>query len=242
MKTFVLAVLVIWGNWAYSFSIPPFTQPVIDQADMIDSRTYSVLSRELLSVYQSGGPQIGILTIPGLEEQTIEERAIQVFDEWKIGKKGKDNGVLILIAKKEKKIRIEVGYGLEGDIPDAYAKRIIEDVMLPQFRRGQFTNGIVLGVQQISHLAHVDLQKIPNLPSKRVSVATLVFWVLLIFLIWIRLVFLKARVHGFVRGPRGPYDGGWGSGGGWGGGFGGGGGSWGGGGGGFGGGGASGGW
>lgn len=213
---------------------------------MIDTRTVALLNQDLVSIYDSAGPQIGVLTVPSLEDQTIEERAIQVFDQWKIGKKENDNGVLILIARKEKKIRIEVGYGLEGDIPDAYAKRIIEDVMLPQFRKGEITSGVVLGVQQIAHLAKVDLKtvKIPKRKSDGIPLVHLLFWLLLIFIISLFNRTQNRQRFG-SRGPRGPYYGGWG-GGGWGGGggsWGGGGGGWGGGGGGSsGGGGASGGW
>ena len=209
-------------------------------AGMIHSQTADTLNQELSSIYSSGGPQISVLTIPSLEDQTIEERAIQVFDQWKIGKKGKDNGVLILIAKKERKVRIEVGYGLEGDIPDAYAKRIVEDVMLPQFRNGQFTTGVVLGIQQIAHLSHIELQKNSKLLRRKSRTVLPLGYIF--FLIWVFFVFMKARSNRHLRGPRGPYSGGWG-GGGFGGGWGsGGGGGWSGGGGSSGGGGASGGW
>lgn len=140
--------------------IPVLTSPVIDQAQMMSVESVSTLSKDLESIYRSGGPQIVVLTVRSLEDQTVEERAIQVFEQWKIGKKGKDNGVLLLIAREEKKIRIEVGYGLEGDIPDAYAKRITENSILPFFRKGDFNSGILLGVQQIAHLSHVDLKNL----------------------------------------------------------------------------------
>ena len=182
---------------------------------MIESRTANLLNQDLISIYDSGGPQIAVLTLPSLEDQTIEERAIQVFDQWKIGKKGKDNGVLLLIAKKERKVRIEVGYGLEGDIPDAYAKRIIEDVMLPLFRRGEFSSGVLLGVQQIAHLAKVDLQDIKvSTPSpRRFPLANPLFWFIFLFIIWSWIDFLKARAFGSGKSSRGgPYDGGWGAG------------------------------
>jgi len=211
--------------------------------------TVMELSGELESIYQSGGPQIGVLTVPTLDEQTIEERSIQVFDQWKIGKKGKDKGILILIAKKERKIRIEVGYGLEGDIPDARAKRIVEDLMLPLFRRGDFNSGVIIGIQQIAQLANVDLKNI--VPRKqRSDVVWLIFYLPLLFLILI-LDFLSKRKNGRVMKLRKRFFGDqfgtrhWGGGGGssWGGGGGGGwGGGWGGGGGSSGGGGASGGW
>jgi uncharacterized protein len=209
---------------------------VVDQAGMIHSRTAESLNQELSSLYNSGGPQIAVLTLPSLEDQTIEERAIQVFDQWKIGHKGKDDGVLLLIAKKERKIRIGVGRGLEGDIPDVYAKRIIEDGIVPFFRQGQESQGIVFGVQQIAHLAKADLNgvEVPRRKSRRRLPPSLIFFIL-IFLV-LRVLFSANRTGYRRHGYRGS---GWG-GGGWGGG---GGGSWGGGGGGgSSGGGASGGW
>lgn len=230
---------MVWGNWAHSFTIPPFTQPVIDQAGMIESRTANLLNQDLISIYDSGGPQIAVLTLPSLEDQTIEERAIQVFDQWKIGKKGKDNGILVFIAKKEKKIRIEVGYGLEGDIPDAYSKRIIEDVMLPLFRRGEFTTGVLLGIQQITLLAKVDLKtaKIPKRQPKGLPQGQLLLWLFLVFIIYGLSFSQNRKRFGSGGRYRGPYiGGGWGGGGGFGGG------GWSGGGGSSGGGGASGGW
>lgn len=223
----------------------------MDLAQMLDHQAVRVLNQELASIYHSGGPQIAVLTLEDLENGTIEERATQVFDAWKIGRQKPDDGILLLIAKKERKIRIEVGYGLEGDIPDAYAKRIIEDVMVPYFRKGQVTQGVVLGVQQIAHLARVELKNLSSLKLKKKSrrgflgeTEIMILIYILIFLV----IFLRARMRSYVGGPRysrsyrDPWSGSGGWGGGWGGGGGGGFGGWGGGGGSSGGGGASGGW
>lgn len=183
---------------------------------MIDPRAIELLNQELVSVYDSGGPQIGVLTVPSLEDQTIEERAIQVFDQWKIGKKGKDNGVLLLIAKKEKKIRIEVGYDLEGDIPDAYAKRIIEDVMIPWFRKGETTQGVFLGIQRIADLAKVEL-KVAKIPRRKRTVLfpEMLLWLLLIFILSLMNRLQNRKSFRFGRNTYGPYGGGGWSGGGW---------------------------
>lgn len=210
---------------------------------MMSENTVTDLSRELKSIYLSGGPQIGVLTVPSLDEQTIEERAIQVFDQWKLGKKGKDNGVLILIAKRERKIRIEVGYGLEGDIPDARAKRIVEDLMLPWFRKGDFNSGVIIGVLQIAQLAHVNLKNL--VISHAVPDSPPLPWQVKLFYILAGLFFLWGFLQpqpatGWTRRKRSYRESTWGGGGG--GGWGSGGGGWGGGGGSSGGGGASGGW
>jgi uncharacterized protein len=86
--------------------------------------------------------QITILTVPSLEGDPIEDFSLRVAEAWKLGDKKEDNGVLLLVAKEDRKMRIEVGYGLEGDIPDALAGRIIQNVMVPHFRKGDFSGGI----------------------------------------------------------------------------------------------------
>lgn len=132
-----------------SFHVPELTGPVVDSAGLISSQDQRFLE-DLLLRFQSQA-QIQVLTIPSLEGDSIESVSIQVTDQWKLGDKKKDNGVLLLIAAKEKKIRIEVGQGLEGVIPDVIAKRIISDVMVPVFRQGSVSKGIVVGVYQIIH-------------------------------------------------------------------------------------------
>jgi len=236
--------------WGTSLSIPFFSQPVTDQAQILQQDTVRNLNQDLSQLYASGGAQIAVLTIPSLEGQTIEERAVEIFEKWQIGKKGKDNGVLLLIAKKERKIRIEVGYGLEGLIPDVYAKRVVDDILVPHFRKGEPSTGVFLAVAQLIKLSKgQEAELLPPIQSRQENfIGDLLFVGLgLIFfiLIWAYLIFLGGGLpvgSGSGRGIRRQREfghgrhggmGGWGSGGG----------SWGGGGGGrSGGGGASGGW
>ena len=116
---------------------------------------------------QKGGAHIVILTVDSLEGEPIEQASIQVTDRWKLGKADEDNGILIFLAKADKKVRIEVGQGLEGDLPDAYAKQIIEDVMLPLFRRGDFAQGILLGVYQVARRTNPDLALFSDSDNKK---------------------------------------------------------------------------
>jgi uncharacterized protein len=134
---------------AESFSIPPLTGPVVDTADLIPAGTRRTIESALRQVYASGGPQIQVLTVPTLGELTIEDASIRVVDRWALGRKGRDDGVLLFIAKQERKIRIEVGRGLEGELPDAYANRIIYEAIRPLFQSGDYASGIVVGVTQI---------------------------------------------------------------------------------------------
>src|SRR6185436_11697064 len=105
--------------------------PVMDQAGVLSARESSKLDSYLQSVREKGGPQIGILTIPSLQGQTIEEFSIKVADKWKLGGAKADDGAVIVLSVQDHKVRIEVGQGLEGNVTDLYSKRIIDRVMIP---------------------------------------------------------------------------------------------------------------
>jgi uncharacterized protein len=107
------------------------------------------LEERLARFEKETGHQIAVLTIPSLEGDPLEDFSIRVAETWKIGQKGFDNGAILLIAQKERKLRIEVGYGLEGVFPDAIASRIIREVIVPRFREGNFSPGIEAGVDAI---------------------------------------------------------------------------------------------
>lgn len=186
------------------------------------------------------GHQIVVHTTPSLEDLPISDYSIRIAEAWKVGHKGLDNGVILTIAPTERKLRLEVGYGLEGVIPDAIAKRIIEEVMLPEIRAGGMESGIELGVAHI--MAAASGEPAPPRPRSRSrrrssGLSPLVYLVLLVATFGLRGFFFLPFLGGMGRGSYRMGGGGFGGGRG---GFGGGG--FGGGGGGFGGGGASGGW
>jgi uncharacterized protein len=140
----------VTGSFARAaFEVPPLTGPVVDNAGMIDSDSAAMLDSALRRIRESGGPQINVLTVPSLGDEPIESASIKVTDAWKLGGSKKDDGVLLLVALQERKIRIEVGQGFEGDLTDLDSKRIIEDVMKPYFRAGRASDGIVVGVRAI---------------------------------------------------------------------------------------------
>ena len=151
------------GFHARAFDIPPLTGPVIDQVGLLSQATQNQLSRVLQEAHQNKGPQIQVLILESLQGLEIEDAAIKIFDKWKLGGEKEDNGVLFLIAPKEKKLRIEVGRGLEGDIPDAIAKRIVSDIVIPFFKRGEFSAGVIQGVQSI--LYYSKAQVAGSMPS-----------------------------------------------------------------------------
>lgn len=129
--------------------IPPLTGRVVDLAGLLSPASEAELSSLLAAHESKSSNQVVVLTVPDLQGHDIAGFALETAREWALGQDGRDNGVLILIAKKEKKMRIEVGYGLEGDLPDAWAKRIIQSEMRPAFKQGDFDGGIMNGTQAV---------------------------------------------------------------------------------------------
>lgn len=147
MKLFILTLL--FSVQAFAFDIPPLSGPVMDQAGVLSASDKAELESMIRSVYQEGkGPQINILTIPSLKGSSIEEFGNQVFTSWKLGDEKRDDGVLFLIAPKDRKMRIEVGQGLEGALPDVYAKSILSSLR-GEFKREAYGDGIKKGLSQI---------------------------------------------------------------------------------------------
>lgn len=137
----ILAAPVTWAR-----EVPTFKGYVNDYADMISPDSEARLTRALQSFDLSDSTQIAILTVDSLQGDALEDFAIRVVDAWKIGQKDKDNGALLLVAKEERKIRIEVGYGLEGVLTDLLSGRIIDTVISPRFKAGRVDEGFEAGV------------------------------------------------------------------------------------------------
>lgn len=154
---FLIATFFLFSATAEDFKVPSLKGPVNDYAQLLPRSNRQQLTQTLIQLKQSGGSEIAILTMPSLSGSSIEQASIKVTDKWKLGDKAKDNGILILIAKKERKIRIEVGQGLEGLLTDAHSKRIISEVMAPLFRSGNVSQGILLGVFQVASKANPKL-------------------------------------------------------------------------------------
>src|SRR5574337_11739 len=145
----LLVLCLFSGSASAGISIPTPVGWVSDYAGLLDASTKNRLEQLLTEVNQEAGVEIAVVTIPALGGQSVEEAAVELFAAWGIGKKGKDEGVLLLVAPKERKLRIEVGYGLEGTIPDGLAGEIIRDTITPRFREGRFAEGIEAGIARI---------------------------------------------------------------------------------------------
>jgi hypothetical protein len=118
--------------------VPYLTGRVVDNAEILKPETRRRLADELQAHEKKTANQIGVLTVPTIHGESVEEYAVRVFEQWKLGQKGKDNGVLVLVVPQDRRMRIEVGYGLEGTFTDAAASRIVRDVMTPRFRSGDY--------------------------------------------------------------------------------------------------------
>lgn len=132
--------------------IPYLTGRVVDEAEILAPAVQARLTAALKAHEQRTSNQIAVLTVPTIQGASIEEYAVAVFEQWKLGQKGKDNGVLVVVAPNDRRMRIEVGYGLEGTLTDLAASRIIRNIMTPQFKAGDFGRGIEDGVGAIVDL------------------------------------------------------------------------------------------
>ena len=134
---------------AFGADVPFLAGRVTDNAEILSPAMRSSLTAQLKSHEQRTGNQIAVLTVPSLEGDNIEDYAVRIFESWKLGQKGKDNGVLIIVVPKERRMRIEVGYGLEGVLTDGAAGRIIRNAMAPRFKAEDYDGGVEAGVKNV---------------------------------------------------------------------------------------------
>src|SRR5580692_4943383 len=146
----LLALLVCWAFAATAdVAVPPLSGRVVDQTGTLSSGDIASLTQTLKDFQARKGSQIAVLIVPTTEPETIEQYSIRVAEAWKIGRKKIDDGALLVIAKNDRKLRIEVGYGLEGALTDVTSRRIIDEEIAPKFKAGDFAGGISDGVDRI---------------------------------------------------------------------------------------------
>ncbi len=158
----------LWASPVFALEVPKLTGPVVDLAGVLSRSDQAKISASLRQFQRKVGPQLQVLLVPKLEDETIESYSIKVVDAWKLGAQGKDNGVLLLVATQDRKVRIEVGRGLEGDLPDALAGRIIRAGILPFFKQGQTGTGVLVGLGMIAESVGGKLENIPTPRMDRV--------------------------------------------------------------------------
>ena len=164
----LLAVLFA-GLAAAALTFPPLTGRVVDAANIIPPDTRDALDQKLADLEAKGGVQLVVATVPSLQGQDIAPFANELFRTWKLGQAKANTGALLLVAPNEKRVRIEVGYGLEGTITDAMSETIIANAMAPRFKSGDFAGGIQRGVDDIITLLTTDASEWQQRPPIRLD-------------------------------------------------------------------------
>jgi uncharacterized protein len=160
VRASLLALLVCWAFAAFAdVAVPPLSGRVVDQTRTLSSGDIAALTQTLRDFEARKGSQVAVLIVPTTAPETIEQFSIRVAEAWKVGRKKVDDGAILVVAKDDRKLRIEVGYGLEGALNDVTAKRIIDEVITPKFRSGDFAGGISAGVDRIIRV--IDGETLP---------------------------------------------------------------------------------
>lgn len=161
-QVFLLALLLSWAARG-EVTLPPLTQRVTDITATLDARQIQTLDSRLADFEVKKGAQLAVLIVPTTDPETIEQFGIRVAEAWKLGRKGVDDGALMLVAKDDRTLRIEVGYGLEGVLNDATSHRIIDEIIVPHLKRGDFYAGIDTGLSAMMRV--IEGETLP--PPKR---------------------------------------------------------------------------
>jgi uncharacterized protein len=162
----LVALLMCWAVAAFAdVAVPPLTGRVVDQTGTLSSGDIASLTQTLKNLELRKGSQVAVLIVPTTQPETIEQFSIRVADAWKIGRKKIDDGALLVVAKDDRRLRIEVGYGVEGALTDVTTKRIIDEIITPKFKSGDFAGGISAGVERI--IGVIDGEPLPAPPQRQ---------------------------------------------------------------------------
>ncbi|MGH8737364.1 MAG: TPM domain-containing protein, partial [Burkholderiales bacterium] len=200
--TRVLAMLLALAAWPPAaraeVAVPVLAARVTDLTGTLSAQQKSALESRLAAFEAKKGSQIAVLMVPTTKPETIEQYSIRVAEQWKLGRKGVDDGVLLVVAKDDHALRIEVGYGLEGVIPDAIAWRVINEIIVPRFRAGDYAGGVDAGVEALMGLVHGEPLPAPAQTHARPGVTPngIVFVLVMAFVLGSILTALMGRVLG----------------------------------------------
>lgn len=201
---FILAAVLAMaaaGAALAALQFPALTGRVVDEAGLLTPAEVQSLTEALKAHEEATGNQVVVVTLKSLQDTPIEDYGWQLGRAWGIGRQGKNDGALLIVAPNEKKVRIEVGYGLEGILTDAASRLIIERVMLPAFRSGQFGPGIVAGTGAILKMLADEAEPLPKQPARNERTLESILPLLMLLAFFV-LVWLSSRGGG--GGPGGP--------------------------------------
>lgn len=220
---FLLCLGISSLSWSQA-GLPRPQGYVSDFAGVLSSQDRSRVEMFCSQLEKKTGAQVAVVTVASVRPDTVEQYAVKLFEQWGIGQKGKDNGVLFLTAVSDREVRIEVGYGLEGAIPDAIVRSVIERFIVPAFQQGEYSKGIGLGTAAIASLVAKEYgvevtgseddvyQKVHHEPSRGSRAFMLIIFVsMLILFIKNPRLFMYWMMMSMMSGGRGGYGGGGGS-------------------------------
>jgi uncharacterized protein len=164
-RAVIVALAMVWAYAASAdVAVPPLTGRVVDQTGTLSSGDIASLNQTLKDLETRKGSQIAVLIVPTTTPETIEQYSIRVAEAWKIGRKKIDDGALLVVAKDDHHLRIEVGYGLEGSLTDVATHRIIDEVITPKFKAGDFAGGISAGIDRMIKVIDGETLPAPEPP------------------------------------------------------------------------------
>lgn len=199
LRIFVLLLVAVAAPAIAAPKFPPLTGRVVDQANVLRSDTEQALTATLAALEQKTNDQFVVVTLDSLQGLPIEDYGYQLGRAWGIGKAGKDNGLLLIVAPKDRQVRFEVGYGLEGTLTDAATRLIIERQIIPRFQQGDFDGGVRAGVAAVVGLLGGEFTPPDTISASRRARADSSFgiWPLLILAIFIFNLFVMGRRRRF---------------------------------------------
>ncbi len=199
----IIAVLIIltFTSSLQALDIPKLKGRVNDLAGVLNSSERADLENRLMRLEEQSSAQVAVLIIPSLRGENLESWSIRVAEKWQLGEKGKDNGAILLISMRDRKLRLETGYGLEGSLTDAKSSYIIRNVIAPGFKRGNYYSGIRDGVDIISGIILKTADISPKkLRKKRKNTSHFPFSILVVVIFFIASIFKGGGRRGYRRG------------------------------------------
>lgn len=208
MRQLFAALLVVAGLAAFpggaayaEVPVPPLKARVTDLTGTLSAQQKGELESRIAAFEAKRGSQMAVLMLPSTKPEEIEQYAIRVAEAWKIGRKKVDDGLILVVAKEDRRLRIEVGYGLEGAIPDSMAKRVIDERITPRFKAGDFYGGVRDGVDQLIKLAEGEKLPAPQAAGSRDAspqVGMIDFLIYAFGFLFVAAIFLKPMLGRFL--------------------------------------------